>query len=131
MRADSTEGATVTTQPGVIRARGGDAVTALNGFPKLNFYDGVYRGGSVMLHSSAPINGDYKGAYAVGVLGNDSQGTVNIFGGLFEGGTVSMAATPDTIISQAPALALHSNYGGPAEIYGGQFLGGIDIGAVR
>jgi hypothetical protein len=121
------EGATATTQPAVVRARGGDAVAVLNGFPKLNFHDGVYRGGSVMLHSSAPINGDYEGAYAVWVLGNDSQGTVNIYGGLFEGGTVSMAATPDTIISQAPALALWSSYGGTADIYGGEFIGGIEI----
>lgn len=118
------QGASVTTQPGVFATYGGSAVTAYTA--NLEFRDGVYRGGSIIVDDPAHAGGYLQPGSAFRAGGDEAIVEISIFGGVFEGGTVSMALTPGTPISRAPALLLSPNYGGSIDIFGGEFIGGIE-----
>lgn len=120
-------GASVTTQAGITRASGGSAFSFSIGFNRGVITGGSFRGGSVHLDAATPVNSNFVGGPAVKGEGGDSNLSLKIHGGNFEGGIVSLATTPDTPISRAPAISIGNEYGGAIDVYGGTFLGGIEI----
>jgi hypothetical protein len=121
------EGASVTTQAGVVYAQGGHAFMFDYGFNNADFHDGTYHGGSVIIDAPPPADADFRAGSALFGWAADSISVVNIYGGHFEGGIVSLAATPDIPIVRAPALSLGSEYGVSVDVYGGEFVGGIEV----
>lgn len=121
------EGATVTTLPGVDTARGGDALTTYTPTTtQIDVQDGVFRGGSVLIDAAPPADANFNAGDAFS-MGRQVVVDMIIYDGLFEGGTVSMSSSPGTAISRGNALNLNNDYGGMVQIYGGEFLGGIQI----
>lgn len=122
------QGADVTTVDGVRSAIGGAAYSTGNpAISTLNFYDGVYRGGSVFIDAPVPPDASFHGGAALAISGYQNIIDVKIYGGLFEGGVVATASAPETILSRAPSLALAGGYGGTLDIHGGTFVGAIRL----
>jgi hypothetical protein len=128
------QGGSVTTQTGVPRAVGGNAVQVTGvGYKRIEILGGEYRGGSVLV--DAPAEAAAGAALAItdgnGLLGT----TIIIRGGVFTGGTVSPAASPNDPLSRAAAMSLvdpiGSGRGGRLTVHGGQFIGGIDLGGAQ
>jgi hypothetical protein len=124
------QGSTISPPPGVPGGRAGHAV-ALSAPATLamEVFGGTLRGGSVLLPEGAFPGLGYRGGSAFHATSQDQIANLTIRGGQFEGGIVAFAATPDVIVSRAPALVLGSEYGKSTDIYGGQFLGGIEFGS--
>jgi hypothetical protein len=118
-------GASVASQAGITSFWGGAAIAA--GTPnlaRLEIFDGDFRGGSISLAATGPFT--FPGP-AVHGSGQDGFLDVVIHDGYFEGGVVTVDAAPGTIVARAPALHLASEYGGHADIRGGEFVGGITV----
>jgi hypothetical protein len=121
------EGATVTTTtPGVKSASAGIGI-ALQSPSTVNFTfnDGVFRGGSVIINAPEPPDPFYTPQSAI-ATGMQVSGRITINGGLFEGGTISHGS-PQAGDPRAPALRLRGRTGVTADVFGGQFVGGIEI----
>jgi hypothetical protein len=120
------KGATVTTLANTQSAAGGPAFAFSNGYNYATFYDGTYLGGSVLVDAATPASAVFGGASAIAVSGNDSIFGFKIYGGRYEGGVVSLAASPEVAVSRAPAIGLWNGYSGPLDVFGGEFVGGIE-----
>jgi hypothetical protein len=124
------KGASVTTLASTQQAYGGDAFAFGNGYNYATFYGGTYVGGSVLVDPATFGSADLKGGAAISVGGDDSLFDFKIYGGTYEGGIVSLAAAPEIAVSRAPALKFLHGYAGPLDVFGGEFIGGIEVADV-